>query len=272
MRKIPLLLLIVASSILFTSCSHQSANIKSNPKAETLTGEFKVRRVLFNNGLKLLILSDDSSPTFAYQTWFAVVSRNEVVGKTGLAHLFEHMMFKGTKKYPDGQFDSILEQSGVEGENAFTTNDHTVYIQELPKEQLDLIIELESDRMNNLVVDENSFKTEREVVQNERRFRKENSAEGTIYQTLFETAFSESPYHWPVIGYEQDLNIMNAQDARDFYRSYYSPDRATIVVVGDVNENEVIRKVEKAYGTLVAKNTPNVEMKRDPEQKAPRRA
>jgi zinc protease len=271
MRKIPLHLLIIIGLILQSACSHHQSGIRMDDKTSTLSGAFQVRKVKFPNGLKLLILKDDSSPTFAYQTWFDVGSRNEVIGKTGLAHLFEHMMFKGTSKYPDGKFDSILEQAGVEGENAFTSNDHTVYVQELPNNRLDLIIELESDRMTNLIVDDQSFKTEREVVQNERRLRKENSPEGTLYQTLFETIFSDSPYHWPVIGYEEDLTAMNAQDARDFYQRYYSPDRATIVVVGDVNESEVIRKVEKAYGSIPAKNTPDQPFKRDADQTAQKR-
>jgi len=271
MRKIPLLLLIITGMMTTSSCSHHHSGIHIDAKKEKMVGSFEVKRVKFQNGLKLLILKDDSSPTFAYQTWFEVGSRNEVIGKTGLAHLFEHMMFKGTKKHPDGKFDSILEQAGVEGENAFTSNDHTVYIQELPKEHLDLIINLESDRMVNLVVDDQSFKTEREVVQNERRYRKENSAEGTLYQIMFETIFTDSPYHWPVIGYEEDLNKMNAQDAREFYERYYSPDRATIVVVGDVNENEVIRLVDKHYGSIPAKNTTNGTIKQDSEQTVQKR-
>jgi zinc protease len=270
MQKFPLQLLMVATLFLF-SCSHQSSNIKYELKTENFAGSFKVTRVIFQNGLKLLILKDPSSPTFAYQTWFAVGSRNEEVGKTGLAHLFEHMMFKGTKNYPEGMFDSILEQVGAEGENAFTSNDHTAYVQELPKKNIELIVKLESDRMTNLVVDEKSFKTEREVVQNERRFRKENSAEGTIYQTMFETAFMDNAYHWPVIGYEHDLSVMSAQDARDFYERFYSPDRATIVVVGDVDEKEVIHLVEKNYGKLAAKNTPDNKVVLEPVQTAQRR-
>ncbi len=233
-----------------------------------LIGDFQVKKAVLKNGLKIIVVQDPSSPTFAYQTWFTVGSINEVPGKTGLAHLFEHMMFKGTQKYKDGQFDALLEAAGVEGENAFTSNDHTVYVQELPKEKLDLIVELESDRMTQLVVDDHSFKTEREVVQNERRFRKENSAEGTMYEVLFENLFTVHPYRWPVIGYEQDLNVMNAQDARDFYERFYSPERATIVVVGDVNANEVYRKIERAYGSIVAKNTTNPEIKYDPPQTA----
>ncbi len=234
-------------------------------------GNFKVRRTVLENGLKVLILSDRSSPTFAYQTWFNVGSRNEIPGKTGLAHLFEHMMFKGTSTHPPGEFDALLEQAGAEGENAFTSNDHTVYIQELPKDGFDLISSLESDRMVNLVVNDQSFKTEREVVQNERRFRKENSAEGTIYQTLLETAFTEHPYHWPVIGYEQDLNVMDARDAREFYERYYSPDRATLVLVGDVDPDHALRKIEKTYGAIPAKNIADAPIRPEPEQVAQRR-
>jgi zinc protease len=236
-----------------------------------LVGDFLVKRVVLPNGLRVDILKDSSSPTFAYNTWFRIGSRNEVVGKTGLAHLFEHMMFKGTTNHKEGEFDALLEQAGVEGENAFTSNDHTVYVQELPKDKFDLITSLESDRMVNLVVDENSFKTEREVVQNERRFRKENSPEGTIYQSLFELAFTQGQHHWPVIGYEQDLNLMSAQDARDFYQQYYGPDRATVVVVGDVDENDVLKRIEKTYGSIKAKNTPDVPIIQDVEQTAQRR-
>jgi zinc protease len=234
-------------------------------------GNFVVKKAVLKNGLTLLILKDESSPTFAYQTWFKVGSRNEVIGKTGLAHLFEHLMFKGTKNHKEGEFDALLEQAGAEGENAFTTNDHTVYVQEMPKDHLDLISSLESDRMVNLIVNDDSFKTEREVVQNERRFRKENSPEGSMYQTLFETAFTTHPYHWPVIGYEQDLNLMSAQDARDFYERYYSPDRAIVVVVGDVNEKQVLKRVEKLYGSIPAKNAPDGVIPEEPDQTAQRR-
>jgi zinc protease len=272
----------LAAIFLFSSCTHAPskkaesstpgvASHEGNFEVIPLTANFKAKRAVLPNGLKLIIVRDSSSPTFAYQTWFNVGSRNEVVGKTGLAHLFEHLMFKGTTHHAEGQFDALLEGAGAEEENAFTTNDHTVYVQELPKDQLDLIVGLESDRMVNLIVDESSFKTEREVVQNERRFRKENSAEGTIYQTLFETAFTESPYHWPVIGYEQDLTLMNAQDARNFYETYYSPNRATIVIVGDVDEEAAYDKILKAYGSIPNKPLVETPITMDSEQTAQRR-
>ena len=280
MKKITWTLALTAL-VLFSSCSHAPVKTESSKPGVSfrdgtfeviaLTPNFNAKRAVLPNGLKLIVVKDASSPTFAYQTWFNVGSRNEIVGKTGLAHLFEHLMFKGTAHHKDGEFDALLENAGVEGENAFTTNDHTVYVQELPKSQFDLIVGLESDRMVNLIVDDNSFKTEREVVQNERRFRKENSAEGTIYQTLFETAFSEGPYHWPVIGYEQDLNTMNAQDARNFYERYYSPNRATVIIVGDIDENEAYAKILKAYGSIPNKNAEDGAITPDSEQTAQRR-
>ena len=270
---------IILASLLSCSQAPKKVSIPGHPEVKMegdfevipFVGSFKVRRATLPNGLKVMILSDRSSPTFAYHTWFNVGSRNEVPGKTGLAHLFEHMMFKGTTKHPPGEFDALLEEAGAEGENAFTSNDHTVYIQELPKGGFDLISSLEADRMVNLVVNDQSFNTEREVVQNERRFRKENSAEGTIYQTLLETAFTDHPYHWPVIGYEQDLNVMNAKDAREFYERYYSPDRATIVIVGDVDANDALRKIEKAYGSIPAKKITDSPVKPEPEQSAQKR-
>jgi zinc protease len=270
-----------AALVMMASCSHTPKQRTTSTGATLersgefdlipIAGKFVAKRTRLPNGLKIIVIEDDSSPTFAYQTWFNVGSRNEIFGKTGLAHLFEHMMFKGTKKHAPGEFSSILDRAGAEGENAFTSNDHTVYIQELPEEHLETIMELESDRMHNLIVDDAAFKTEREVVQNERRMRKENSPEGTMYQTLFETAFLEHPYHWPVIGYEQDLNMMTAQDARDFYQKYYSPDRATVVVVGAVDADRVLKLAKRYYGNLAAKNTTDIPYAQEPEQTAQRR-
>ncbi len=247
------------------------SKIKGSFEVIPFLKDLPAKRTRLSNGLTLTVVEDESSPTFAYQTWFNIGSKHEVPGKTGLAHLFEHMMFKGTKLHRDGEFDSLLEGAGVEGENAYTNNDRTVYVQELPKKELDLIIHLESDRLVNLQVDDASFNTEREVVKNERRFRTENSPEGVLQQLLFETAFQHHPYRWPVIGYEQDLNVMNAQDAREFYEKFYSPDRATIVVVGDVDAESVLKKVITAYGSLLAKNTPDPIHEVEPKSNAQKR-
>ncbi len=255
--------------LLLSACATSSPAKKENSKIPFF-GSMAVERFTLPNGLKLIVLEDASSPTFAYQTWFRVGSRDENVGYTGLAHLFEHMMFKGTKNLPEGQLDRVLEQAGAEGENAFTSRDYTAYVQELPKDKLDLIVKLESDRMVNLIVNEKSFKTEREVVQNERRFRNENSPDGLMYQEIFGVAFNTHSYRWPVIGYEADLARMSAKDAEEFYRSYYAPNHATVVVVGDVKSADVLAAVTKAYGKLEAKATPEKKIPAEPPQTAPR--
>jgi zinc protease len=217
-----------------------------------LLGDRKVYRTRLANGLKVIVVPDRSSPTFSYQTWFDVGSRDEEKGKTGLAHLFEHLMFKGTKTYPTGEFERRLDMAGAEGQNAFTSNDFTAYVQELPKERLGMIVELESDRMTQLVVDEKLFRTEREVVQNERRQRTENSPEGKMHQELYGLAYQVHPYHWPVIGYQEDLASMNHTDAEAFYRRHYHPGNAVVVIAGDVELSPTLALLKKFYGRIPA--------------------
>jgi zinc protease len=281
MRKNHLFILSALSALgLCASCTTpRSTPNSSYPRGEKesgdtrsrLVGEIFVDRFVLSNGLKLLVIEDHSSPTFAYQTWFNVGSRNEIPQYTGLAHLFEHMMFKGTQKYPAGHFDKTLEKAGAEGLNAFTSRDYTAYVQELPKSQIGLIVDLESTRMHQLVVDDQAFKTEREVVQNERRLRTENNPDGTLFQELFELGFTVHPYRWPVIGYQEDLARMTGKDGEKFYRDYYAPNHATIVVSGDVNAREVYRLVERAYGGLQATQPPALEITPEPELSSPRR-
>lgn len=257
--------------LLFAFSCSSTNKVEKEGKKIPFFGSMEVNRFVLPNGLKLLILEDASSPTFAYQTWFRVGSRDEDVSYTGLAHLFEHMMFKGTKSMPEGQFDRMLERAGAEGENAFTSRDYTAYVQEMPKDKLDMIAKLESDRMVNLVVNDKSFKMEREVVQNERRMRNENSPDGLMYQEIFGVVYKQHSYRWPVIGYEEDLNRMSAGDAEKFYQAHYSPNHATIVVVGDVKASEVLKVVTKYYGKLEAKNLPEKVIATEPEQTSPRR-
>ncbi len=252
---------------LISCASHKVALEEAKP----LVGPWQVNQFTFPNGLKLLVVEDHSSPTFSYQTWFQVGSRDEIPGKTGLAHLFEHMMFKATTSHPEGEFDRLLEAEGVEGENAFTSRDYTAYVQELPKTKLELIASLESDRMVNLSLTETSFRTELDVVQNERRYRTENNPDGTIYQELFNLAFKVHPYHWPVLGYQEDLTAMALKDPIGFYKSYYSPNHATIAVVGDVDAGHVRDVVEKYYGHIPAMNVPEHKIPSEPVQMQMRR-
>ena len=258
-------LVIVLSLVLFSNCTTAPKAKTSEPNKQATTDsapaiasgdsipvmkEWKARRFQLQNGLKVIVVTDHSSPTFAYQTWFNVGSRNEQKDYTGLAHLFEHLMFKATSNYADGEFSKQSEMAGAEGSNAFTTEDFTAYVQEFPKDKLDLIAQLESDRMVNLIVDENVFKTERDVVHNERRMRYENSADGILRLELKKMAYEKQPYRWPVIGYAEDLNRMTATDAVNFYKKYYHPSRAVIVVVGDVEFDQVKSTIEKNYGKI----------------------
>jgi zinc protease len=269
----------LAAALLLAACSGKAVKPgREAPQAGgagsavvPFVGTFKVNRFTLDNGLRLLVVEDHSSPTFAFQTWFRVGSRDEVPGRTGLAHLFEHMMFKQTKALKEGEFDRILEQAGAEGENAFTSRDYTVYVQELPKDKLELIVRLEAERMVNLVIDEKSFETERQVVQNERRFRNENSPDGLMYQTIFEAAYSKHSYRWPIIGYQEDLDRMTAKDAMEFYRAYYSPNHATIVVVGDVDPERVHSLVRKHYGEIPGQPSPASAIEPEPQQRSAKR-
>jgi zinc protease len=260
---------VIAGFLLSCSSTTKKEGILKSREILPFVGGQKVYRYEYQNGLKLLVIEDQSSPTFAIQTWFRVGSRDEVVGYTGLAHLFEHMMFKETKSMKVGEFDRTLEANGAEDLNAFTSRDYTVYVQQLPKDKLDLILKMESDRMVNLVVNDEQFKTEREVVQNERRYRNENSPDGSMYSQIYQSAFTTSNYRWPVIGFEEDLNRMSAADAYKFYQANYAPNHATIVIVGDVNEGDVASLVEKYYGSIPANPTPAIKRPTEPPQKSP---
>lgn len=261
--------------LLFTACASAPVGGRTtasnlNGAAVPLVGAYQAHRFALANGLQLIVVEDHSSPTIAYQTWFRVGSRDERVNYTGLAHLFEHMMFKGTKNLKDGEFDRSLEAAGAEGLNAFTSRDYTAYIQEMPKDKLELIASLEAERMVNLIVTEETFRTETDVVKNERRFRTENNPDGTLDEILFETAFTKHSYRWPIVGYQKDLERMHAPDAVEFYRSHYSPNNATVVVVGDVSPREVLATVQKHYGSLPSQPLPASTVEAEPPQKSAR--
>lgn len=250
----PLLALITIILTFFLLCDCSNPQTKSSgllsEQKQALLGGFEVYRYSLENGLRLLIVEDPSSPTFAYQTWFHVGSKNEKENYTGLAHLFEHLMFKETKNLKQGEFDKLLEEAGAQGENAFTSKDYTAYIQELPEEQLELIARLEAERMVNLEINPRAFETERDVVQNERRFRNENNPDGAMNQELFSLSFLKHPYRWPVIGYEEDLKRMTHLEALKFYKEHYSPNHATIIVTGHVQQEKVLKIIKKYYESI----------------------
>ncbi len=213
-------------------------------------GPLQVHTFSFSNGLRLKVVPDATAPVVAYQTWFRVGSADEVKGKTGLAHLFEHLMFKATEGYTDGEYMARLEAMGADGLNAWTWLDQTVYLQAVPKERLEDVAGLESMRMHQLLVEEGPFRSELDVVMNERRLVVDNEPSGQLSERLFATAFEAHPYGVPTIGWMEDLEKMNVEDAQAFYRRFYAPDNATIVIVGDVHPEQAAQIVERHYGHL----------------------
>jgi len=180
------------------------------------------------------------------QVWYKVGSRNEVMGRAGLSHMLEHMMFKGTAKYPKGTFSRLVRKNGGM-DNAFTSQDFTAYFENLAADRVTLALELEADRMQGLILDANEFKTEREVVKEERRLRNEDDPQGALVEALFAQTFMSHPYHWPVIGWFSDLDAMNLDDLQRHYDTYYSPNNATLLVVGDIKADTLLPTIAKLF-------------------------
>lgn len=208
-----------------------------------------IERFRLNNGLQLLVCEDRSAPVIAFHTWFRVGSRNERPGKTGLAHLFEHLMFNETEKLKAGDFDRKLEEAGAES-NASTWLDWTQYNVSVPKSQLGLVVSLEAERMSHLVLRDPQVDSEKEVVANERRYRVDDDVEGTVNEHLWAAAFERHPYRWPTIGSMEDILAFTTEDCRRFYETFYAPNNATLVVVGDLREGPLLQRIGRAYGHI----------------------
>ena len=234
-------------------------------------GGLTARMFRLGNGLKVILVRDPSAPVFAYQTWYAVGSRHEREGITGIAHLFEHLMFNQTEHHPPGEFDRMIETAGGDT-NAATWVDWTYYRDNLPKAELKLAIELEADRMACLTLGEKQVESEREVVANERRFRVEDDVDGFLNEELYKAAFTTHPYHWPTIGWMRDIEAISIDDCRTFYKTYYAPNNATVVLVGDFDEDAALKLVEQHYGPIPASQIPTDRAEAEPEQTKERRA
>lgn len=224
-----------------------------------------VERFRLANGLTILYCQDRSAPVVAYHTWYHVGSRHEQPGKTGLAHLFEHLMFNETENLKAGEFDRKLEEAGAES-NAGTWLDWTHYHVAVPRDQVGLVIKLESERMHRLVVRDPQVASEKDVVANERRYRVEDDVESSVSELLWATAYTTHAYHWPTIGWMQDIEAFATADCVDFYRTYYTPNNATLVIVGDITEANLLRKLQLAYGSLPASTLPVEDVRPEPEQ------
>ncbi|MFK5913304.1 MAG: pitrilysin family protein [Woeseiaceae bacterium] len=230
----------------------------------------KIHEFKMENGLKLLVKEDHRAPVVVSQVWYKVGSSYEHSGITGISHVLEHMMFKGTKKHAAGEFSRIIAENGGR-ENAFTGKDYTAYFQQLEKSRLKVSFEMEADRMRNLTLPEKEFKKEVAVVMEERRLRTEDKATALTSEQFFATAYTNNPYQQPIIGWMNDLENMNVADLKKWYDMFYAPNNATVVVVGDVNAEEVFALAKKHFGDLEPSTIAVLKPRIDAEQKGERR-
>jgi zinc protease len=222
------------------------------------------------NGMTIVVWPDHDIPNVALYTWYRVGSRNEHPGITGISHYFEHMMFNGTSTRAPGEFDRTMEAAGG-ANNAYTSEDVTVYQDWFPRSALETIFDLEGDRMRNLAFDPKVVESERGVVYSERRTRVDDDGFGTLAEQITATAFLAHPYQFPVIGWPADIEGWKMQDLKDYYRTYYAPNNATMFVVGDVTPEEIFALAEKYIGPIPAQAAPEPVTTTEPVQAGERR-
>ncbi|MFN7130458.1 MAG: M16 family metallopeptidase [Myxococcales bacterium] len=210
---------------------------------------FEVKEHVLANGLRIRLLEDHSVPATTLYTFFRVGSRNERPGITGIAHLFEHMMFNGAAKYGPKEFDRLLEGNGGQS-NAYTSNDVTAYFEDFATEALELVLDLESDRMRSLAITPEMLESEREVVKEERRLHVDNETMGLLDEELFAISYAAHPYRWPVIGWMSDIESIQREDCLEFFRTYYAPNNASLWLVGDFRSEQVLKLIERYYGDI----------------------
>ncbi|MCB9529959.1 MAG: insulinase family protein [Myxococcales bacterium] len=234
------------------------------------SGPLRVDVHRLDNGLTIIHQPDHRAPVLSYQTWFRVGSRHERKGKTGIAHLFEHLMFKGTTNMPEGEFDRRIEALGGRI-NAATWLDWTYYYEDVPQDALDVVVALEADRMEHMILDHDQLEAERLVVMNERKERVDNEAAGQLAELLWSRSFTRHPYGQPTIGWMDDIAALTLDDCLGFYKTWYAPNNATLVVAGAVDGATLIERVQAAYGHLAPQPIPTVELVIEPRQTEVRR-
>src|SRR6195256_152711 len=236
-----------------------ASGVQANPHEFTLP-----------NGLRLIVKEDHRAPTVVHQVWYRAGSMDESPGTTGVAHVLGAMMFKGTRRFGLGEFSRLVAEAGGR-DNAFTSTDFTVYHEQVHRDRLPLAMQLEADRMANLVIRPEDFAREIKVVMEERRRSYEDRPRSLLIETLLATAFSAHPYKWPTIGWMQDLQNMTWKDALSWYQSWYAPNNATVVVVGDVDPEQVIAWAKLYYGPLARKPIPARKPQSEPAQRGMKR-
>jgi zinc protease len=231
----------------------------------------KITEETLKNGLKIIVIEDHSSPVSTFQVWYKVGAIDEPEGKSGISHLLEHLMFRGSKNYPNNVFSKIIQsQGGID--NAFTTKDYTVYYQKISSSKIQTSIDLESDRMANLLFKSEDFELEKKIVLEERRQRYEDDPENLIIEEVISTAFKNHPYRKPVIGWTEDIQSITLEDVKNHYRSYYCPNNSFIIVAGDIKKDEILEKIKNKFEIIPQCNNPPLRKKLyEPKQHGERR-
>ena len=229
----------------------------------------RTRLTTLDNGLRILTLEDRTTPVVSYQSWVHVGSGDEARW-TGLAHLFEHMMFRGSKRVPGDLRDRLLQERGARG-NAFTTNDVTVFFEDVSAENLPLVIELEAERFRNLEISPQVLDTERQVVLEERRMRTGDNPNGRLIEALLSLTFVAHPYRTPTIGWQSDVEKVDAETCREFFRAYYVPNNVVISIAGDFDAEDAIARIRRHYGSWARGPEPPRNPTEEPEQQGERR-
>jgi len=236
--------------------------------AQATTG---VKEITLKNGMRILVKEDHRSPVVVNMVWYKAGSLDEVNGKTGVAHVLEHMMFKGTKTTKPGEYSEIIAAAGGR-ENAFTGADYTAYFQRLEKSKLPIAMKMEADRMQNLVITEEEFKKEINVVMEERRWRTDDKPKAQVNELFNSLIFRAHPYGKPIVGWMNDLENMTYEDAIEWYKMWYSPSNAILVIAGDVDTKEIFAKARKYFGEIPAYQIANRKPQFEPKQNGTRRA
>ncbi len=234
------------------------------------SGFENVKEYTLKNGLKVLLLEEHKAPDAVFQIWYKVGSRYERYDKAGISHMLEHMMFRGSKRFGPKEFSQIVQRYGG-SDNAFTSQDYTAFFQTFASDYIWLSFDLESDRMNGLLLKNSAFQKERKVVEEERRMRTDDNPEAALGEQTEAAAFVLAPYHWPIIGWMDNIKHYTIQDVRRHYRHYYMPNNATIVVVGDIDAAKTIKEIEKWFGPIPRGPEPPKVVVSEPPQQGERR-
>ncbi len=223
-----------------------------------------------DNGMQVVVITNRRAPIVTHMVWYKVGAADESPGESGNAHFLEHLLFKGTKTLGPGEFSEIIARNGGQ-ENAFTSQDYTAYFQTVARDRLEIVMRYEADRMVNLVLTDDVVLPERDVILEERRSRVDNSPGAQLGETMNAAAYLNHPYRLPVIGWEHEIRALNTQTALAFYRKWYAPNNAVLIVAGDVSSDEVRPLAEKYYGKVAARPVPERRRIEEPPQNAARR-